>query len=151
MFRFGKASREALCGCHPILAEIAEAALATGIMDFSVSYGFRGEAEQNAAHKTGNSDKPWPKSKHNHMEGGRPCSLAMDLLPYPFKLEYWQKPLPFYFLAGVVMTAAQPVLAKYPGVKLVWGGDWDSDRDFFDHRLVDCPHFELHFSGNAKP
>lgn len=48
--------------------------------DCHISWAWRGEADQNAFLKKGDSGVPWPKSKHNKMDTqGRACSEALDL------------------------------------------------------------------------
>lgn len=40
---------------------------------------WRGQKEQDADVASGASEKPWPTSDHNQMEGGKPCSKALDI------------------------------------------------------------------------
>lgn len=44
----------------------------------------------------------------------------------------------FYIQAGILMTAASSI-----GVKLRWGGDWNSNGNLVDQSFNDLPHFEL--------
>jgi peptidoglycan L-alanyl-D-glutamate endopeptidase CwlK len=69
-------------------------------------------------------------SKHN----SKP-SLAVDIAPYPID---WADDERFYFLAGIIKAASHQV-----GVKVRWGGDWDSDDDFHDQTFMDLGHFEI--------
>jgi len=59
----------------------------------------------------------------------------MDIAPYPID---WKDLERFYVLAGVIMACAHE-----EGVKIRWGGDWDSDGDYHDSSFIDLPHFEL--------
>jgi peptidoglycan L-alanyl-D-glutamate endopeptidase CwlK len=61
--------------------------------------------------------------------------MAVDAAPCPIN---WQKREPFVFFAGIVIG-----IAAEQGVKLRWGGDWDSDRDLKDQIFFDLPHFEI--------
>lgn len=73
------------------------------------------------------------KSKHVYPLNAP--SLAVDVAPYPIK---WNDISRFYaFGAAVVATA------RMMGIKVRWGGDWDSDRDFSDQTFNDLVHFEL--------
>jgi hypothetical protein len=62
-------------------------------------------------------------------------SRAVDVAPYPID---WNDFKRFYHFAGIVRA-----VAHQRGVKIRWGGDWDSDFDFKDERFLDLPHFEL--------
>jgi peptidoglycan L-alanyl-D-glutamate endopeptidase CwlK len=84
--------------------------------------GHRSKAEQDAAFEAGNSKLRWPASKHN-----RKPSLAVDVVPYPLD---WGRIQDFVRLAAVVKE-----VAKELNIKLVWGGDWTSFKDY--------PHYEL--------
>jgi peptidoglycan LD-endopeptidase CwlK len=78
--KLGKTSLARLAECHPDLQRLIRAYEAEAPRDFTVLCGFRGEAEQNAAFKSGASK--WPRSKHN----SKP-SRAVDIAPYPIN---WQ-------------------------------------------------------------
>ena len=82
-------------------------------------------------------------SKHLILEGVRDFSEAVDAGPYPFawpvkghpdyEKNWWR----LYFFAGVVVTHA-----KRLGIKIRFGGDWDSDFDLKDQNFFDGVHFE---------
>ncbi len=127
---FGKESRTALDTCDPRLQKIAEKAIE--IMDFSVLEGHRTKERQDELY---NENPPktkvqWPNSKHNTIP-----SRAFDIAPYPID---WKDIRRFYILAGVIRAVAHEL-----GIKLRWGGDWDSDDDLKDQTFNDLPHFEL--------
>ena len=51
-------------------------------VDFVITDGLRGEAEQNEAFRLGRSKTPYPKSKHNGSNGDPTRSDAADVMPY---------------------------------------------------------------------
>lgn len=61
--------------------------------------------------------------------------MAVDVVPYPVD---WQDRDRFHYFAGFVLG-----MATARGVKLRWGGDWDSDTEVDDNVFDDLPHFEL--------
>lgn len=63
---------------------------------------------------------------------------AFDIVPVPFRSEDWRDKRRFYFLAGALHA-----IARTQGIRLRWGGDWDSDGDFRDQKFDDLVHFEL--------
>ena len=121
-YQFGPRSFHQLVTLHPDLRKVLAHALSTGIIDFSVLEGYRGEEKQNEAFNTGKSKLKYPQSKHNMNP-----SRAVDIAPYPID---WNNRERFAKLAGVILACAHEV-----GVKVVWGGDWKTFKDL--------PHFEL--------
>lgn len=103
--------------------------------DCIILCGNRGEEEQNRAFREGNSTKQWPDSKHNKLP-----SEAVDVAPYwPLSPHvHWNDVEHFYWFAGYVVRVADEM-----GIRLRWGGDWDSDGDFHDQRFMDLVHFEV--------
>lgn len=91
-----------------------------------VSSSWRDQQEQTALLQGGMTRAPWPKSAHNHMVEGKPCSTALDLFTIePDGIGRW--PWKTYVLIDDHnKTHQEPV---------VWGGSWKS--------LIDGPHFEL--------
>ena len=116
----------------PLLHEKLRAVLydAKELYNFRIISSYRGQPEQDELFGRGVSKKKYPNSKHNTNP-----SLAVDLVPYPID---WEDRERFYFLAGTIIT-----VAKWKGINIRWGGDWDSDRDFNDNRFDDLGHFEL--------
>lgn len=117
---FGRLSEERLATVHPDLAAVCRDAIE--IVDFRVLEGHRGEEAQNLAYSTGKSRKRWPDGKHNRLP-----SLAVDVAPYPID---WHDVGRFQFLAGVMFACAH-----LRGLRLRWGGNWQTLKDY--------PHFEL--------
>ncbi len=61
--------------------------------------------------------------------------MAVDIAPYPID---WKDHKRFYYLAGIVKGVASQM-----GIKVRWGGDWDSDNDLNDQSFMDLGHFEI--------
>lgn len=129
MPKFGAASERQLATCHPDLQRVARRVVE--FWDCSVLEGKRSEAQQKLNVAKGVSKTL--DSKHVYPLDSP--SLAMDLAPYPIR---WRDDARWYAFAGFVIGVAFSL-----GVKLRWGGDWDSDRDFHDQDFFDFPHFEL--------
>ena len=71
----------------------------------------------------------------------RPNSLAVDASPYPTTLHgvsIWQDEFRFTRFAGIVLGIGLSM-----GIRLRWGGDWDSDGSKVNQTFHDLPHFEL--------
>lgn len=138
MAEFGTTSTRNLRTCHPDLQKVARKGIT--LYDFSVLYGHRGQQLQNQLFAQGASELSWPESKHN-----RTPSEAMDLAPWP--IDWGEDPDDpkrviaigrFYYLAGIIHAVSEQL-----GITLRWGGDWDSDGDFFDQTFNDLVHYEL--------
>lgn len=99
--------------------------------DCQVLEGKRSEAQQKI--NVANGVSKTMQSKHVFPLNGP--SLALDVAPYPIK---WNDLQRFYAFAGFVIGTAVAM-----GLKVRWGGDWDSDRDFSDQTFNDLVHFEL--------
>jgi peptidoglycan L-alanyl-D-glutamate endopeptidase CwlK len=126
---FGSASLRQLNTCHPDLQRLFKRVVE--FWDCSVIEGKRSEAQQKIVVATGasltlNSKHVYPLDKP---------SLAVDVAPYPIK---WNDYPRFYAFAGFVIGTAREM-----GIKLRYGGDWDSDRDFAEEQLKDLVHFEI--------
>lgn len=126
---FGDKSSKQLATCDERIQRILNKVVES--WDCVVIEGKRSEAQQkinvaNGASKTLESKHVYPI--------GQP-SLAVDVAPYPIK---WNDYNRFYAFAGFVIGIATSM-----DIKLRWGGDWDSDRDFSDQKFNDLPHFEL--------
>lgn len=91
-----------------------------------VSSSWRGQSEQNQLFKEGKTRAPFPKSKHNHMEDGRPCSLALDL--FQIDEDGVARFAPLFYAKVNAENEADRELIR-------WGGKFKS--------FVDGPHFEL--------
>ena len=142
MPNFGTRSRENLETCHPDLQILFNAVIRE--IDCSVTCGYRNEADQEKAFKSGNSKAHYPHGKHNSNP-----SNAVDVLPYPVD---WNDLDRFYWFSGWVLAKAE-ILRNVGEIshKIKWGGNWrgikDGKIDFsYNIRsdvLDDLPHYEL--------
>jgi len=146
MYNFGKKSRERLDTCHPDIIKIMEEVIK--FYDFSVIEGIRSAERQQKLFKEGKSQLDGINKMSRHQDHGDGLSHAIDIMPYykgfnPFQSE--NGPKVFYYMAGLVMATAERLLKE--GIiehKVIWGGNWDSDMDFFgDSSFFDLPHLEL--------
>lgn len=117
---FGKASKSRLATLHPKIQSVLNEAIK--YYNFSIVCGHRNEKDQNQAYDDRLSTKRWPNSRHNTLP-----SEAVDVAPYPID---WNNDEEFCFLAGLITGIAETM-----GIKLRWGGRWES--------LNDLPHLEL--------
>jgi len=127
-FKYGAASRTQLATVHKDLQRLFHEVIK--YWDNQILEGRRSDVQHKINLATGAS-----KTKNSkHVTGDKP-SLAVDVAPYPVKWTDYQR---FYAFAGYVIATAQQM-----GIKVRWGGDWDSDRDFSDQTFNDLVHFEL--------
>lgn len=134
---FGKKSLDKLNTCHPKIKLIMNEAIKA--YDFTVLCGTRTPEEQYELYKKGRelqSDGTWKKigatvtnidgktkkSEHNYSP-----SHAIDIAPYPID---WNNIARFTDLAKIVKQCA-----KNLGIKIEYGGDWTSLKDY--------PHYQL--------
>jgi peptidoglycan L-alanyl-D-glutamate endopeptidase CwlK len=153
-FPYGKTSQNVLAGCKRSLRDVmTEAAKYRNIQAL---YSLRGKEIQNQFFSEGKSEKQWPDSEHNNPNlevvpenmwtlDEDQKSNAVDIAPYFDGMNPhvdWSDDAlaraQFYMLAGVIFTVANQL-----GVKLRWGGDWNSDGSFKDQKFMDLGHFEL--------
>lgn len=136
MPKLSNISKSKLDTVHADLRRVIEDAI--HYYDFKVIHGVRTPEEQFELYKVGRKkygdnwkvvgktvtqlDGYIKKSKHNHVP-----SLAVDIVPYPID---WGDIDRFKDMAKVVKSSADRL-----GVKIVWGGDWASFRDY--------PHFQI--------
>lgn len=140
---FSEQSEKKLHTCHPELVTLFHEVIK--YFDCTVAEGYRGEAEQNKAFDEGKSKLKWPHGNHNKLP-----SMAVDVYPYPVKLNPENKrEAEIYkwrmaYFAGQVKAIARRL--KEEGkmkFDLIWGCDWDDDTELSDHDFFDFPHFEL--------
>lgn len=125
---FGKQSAERLATCHPDLQRLMNEAIK--YVDFSITCGHRGQAEQDKAFEDGASKLKWPNGQHNKLP-----SRAVDVAPYPLN---WNDAEAFTLLSGVILGVACMM-----GIKIRIGADWDGDFNMLEHSFKDRPHVEL--------
>jgi peptidoglycan L-alanyl-D-glutamate endopeptidase CwlK len=128
MPEYSENSKRLLRGCDDRLTLIFVNAIHW--TDIKIISGFRGEIVQNRLYAEGKSKKMYPGSKHNHYP-----SLAVDWAPYPID---WHDTERFVFAAGRIFQIADEL-----GIKIRWGGDWDSDGHQADEKFRDYGHIEL--------
>lgn len=125
---FGTASMEKLKTCDERLQTLFLEVVKS--FDCTIICGFRNQIDQDKAFAEGKSKKKWPDGEHNKVP-----SKAVDVMPYPVD---WNNTVQIVLFAGFVLGVAQQM-----GIKIRWGGDWDSDWDRKDQTFHDLPHFEL--------
>lgn len=129
---FGRRSLTTLGEAHPLLQQVAYAALERGEIDFAVICSYRGRREQERAFREGKTKARFGQSAHNYEP-----ALAIDVMPWPngFKanMEEWK-------LLGKIFLEEAARL----GIALRWGGDFNRDGDKTTKDAWDSPHFELH-------
>lgn len=128
MPKFSRKSLSRLETCHPDLQKICKEAIKH--YDFSILEGHRTNERQEELFHEGRTKLKGGESKHNIYP-----SVAIDLAPYPID---WNDKTRFYHFAGFIKG-----IANVMGIKLRWGGDWNSNNNFKDQSFFDLPHFEL--------
>lgn len=132
MPQFGEKSIKRLAECHHDLQTLFNEV----IMDYdcSILVGARGKEEQERTFAEGRSKKHWPDSPHNKFP-----SRAVDVSPYPVDFSEDRDALVrWYHFAGYVLGVASRL-----GIRIRWGGDWNSNDVFTDQNFNDLPHFEI--------
>jgi|TARA_X000001382_G_scaffold129721_1_gene122466 peptidoglycan L-alanyl-D-glutamate endopeptidase CwlK len=124
MYKFGKRSKERLKGVDSRLVNVLNELIK--IMDVTIIEGLRSEKRQKELLAKGATKVKYSK----HMEG-----KAVDLAPYPID---WNDREMFHYMGGMLRG-----LGKSMGVKIRWGGDWDSDGDINDNKFDDLVHVEI--------
>lgn len=119
-FKFGARSLKNLQGVHPLLVEIAHAALEISAVDFTVIEGLRTLARQKQLVAAGASQT----MRSRHLTGH-----AIDIAPIVGGVIRWDWPL--YDRLAVAMKQA----AQGKTTALEWGGDWRTFKD--------GPHWQL--------
>ena len=124
MPHFGKRSKERLKGVDIKLQHILRRLVK--IMDVTIIEGLRTQERQNELVAKGASKTKYSK----HIEG-----RAVDVAPYPID---WEDRERFHYMGGMLRGIAHEM-----GVKIRWGGDWDSDGEIADNSFDDLVHVEL--------
>lgn len=124
MFKFGKRSEKRLKGVDIKLQHILRRLIK--IMDVTIIEGVRSQERQDELVKKGASKTKYSK----HITG-----KAVDLAPYPID---WEDRERFHYMGGMFRGIGHQL-----GVKVRWGGDWDSDGEIKDNNFDDLVHVEL--------
>ncbi len=132
MRSWGKQSKKVLSELDSRLVKYLDRALQE-VADISLICGHRNQEDQMKAYFSGNSKLMWPKGRHNSLP-----SKAVDFQPYPMpkdKAKLWAA---LAYVAGRIIQ-----MAAEDGVRIRWGGDWDSDGDLTDQNFDDLYHLEV--------
>ncbi len=124
MPKFGRVSRKRLKGINVKLVNVLNELIK--IMDVTIIEGIRTEERQKELLEKGATKVKYSK----HMEG-----KAVDVAPYPID---WNDRERFHYMGGMVRGIGQQL-----GIKIRWGGDWDSDGEIKDNNFDDLVHIEL--------
>ena len=124
MPRFGSRSRRRLKGVDTKLVNVLNETIK--LMDITVIEGVRSKKRQAELLKKGATKVKYSK----HMEG-----KAVDVAPYPIQ---WDDRERFHYMGGIIRGVASQM-----GIKVRWGGDWDSDGEIKDNNFDDLVHIEL--------
>ena len=124
MPRFGRRSRDRLKGVNAKLVNVLNELIK--IMDVTIIEGVRSKERQAELLEKGATKVKYSR----HMEG-----KAVDLAPYPID---WNDRERFHYMGGMVRGIGQQL-----GVKIRWGGDWDSDGEIKDNKFDDLVHVEI--------
>lgn len=127
MYSYSDRSKDNLVQCHQDLQTLFNYVIKH--RDCSIICGHRGEMDQNAAFDLGHSKLRHPKSKHNKLP-----SLAVDVLPFPFK--GWKDIEQFIIFSNFVKGVAV-MLKAYGTIEndIEYGGDWKTFKDY--------PHWQI--------
>jgi len=124
MPKFGKRSKERLKGVDHRLIKVLDELIK--IMDVTIIEGLRSEERQKELLEKGATKVKYSR----HMEG-----KAVDLAPYPID---WNNRDGFHYMGGMIRGIAHQL-----GLKVRWGGDWNSDGDVKDNTFDDLVHIEI--------
>jgi peptidoglycan L-alanyl-D-glutamate endopeptidase CwlK len=139
---FGQRSKDNLKGIHPDLVRVMNEAIKDTPVDFIITDGVRTTEQQQALYNKGRTKESKEKgekvvtncdgikNKSNHQPKIDGYGHAVDLYPY------YNGSVQLNDVAKLRIVADHiKVCAKKLGVKVDWGGDWKSLKDY--------PHFEL--------
>lgn len=141
---FSAKSLAKLAEADPRLQSVFLAAIPDSPVDFRITCGHRGKADQEAAVARGASKVHWPNSAHNQTP-----AQAVDIEVMHGGIGVWtllgQKTVTDGFVRALFKKAAVHILARAEdhGVLLRWGGDFNSDGDLTTSDSWDMPHFEI--------
>lgn len=153
MYSFGARSQRERATLHPELIEVLDEVIKH--IDFAITKGRRGRADQNGAVAARKSTKEWPRSRHNcpipiegvdsseWPEDPEGLSQAVDVAPWNARTNGidWEDREAFAYLAGQIMATAR---AK--GFDFTWGNDWDGDGTLVprdpNESFSDMPHIQ---------
>lgn len=131
--KYSQNSEKNLATCHPDLQKLFRAVLE--IYDHAITEGIRTKEDQDKYFAEGKTKLKYPAGKHCENP-----SKAVHALPFGTSVTSTaqRNMYKYYFFAGCVLAVAYQL-----NIKIRWGGDWDSDKDFSDQTFDDLMHFEL--------
>jgi peptidoglycan L-alanyl-D-glutamate endopeptidase CwlK len=133
-----KASTDKLSTCDQRLQRVFhEVAARWPGGDISILCGHRNEADQNQAFAEGRSKKRWPDGEHNSLPSKAVDAVPTEITAGVRKID-WNDRERITLFAGFVIAVGLML-----GIRLRWGGDWDSDTDVKENGFDDLVHFEL--------
>ena len=106
---------QSLSGVNPDMVAVVEKAIEITEEDFSVIEGIRSLDRQKQLLKDGKSTT----LNSRHITGH-----AVDMVPYPVD---WEDRERFHYMGGMLRGIGHQL-----GLKIRWGGDWDSDGEIKD-------------------
>jgi peptidoglycan L-alanyl-D-glutamate endopeptidase CwlK len=124
MYKFGRKSKKRLKGVDHRLIKVLDELIK--VMDVTIIEGLRSEERQKELLEKGATKVKYSR----HMEG-----KAVDLAPYPID---WENRDGFHYMGGMIRGIAHQL-----GLKIRWGGDWNSDGDVKDNGFDDLVHIEI--------
>ena len=124
MPKFGKRSKSRLKGVDARLVNVLNQLIK--IMDVTIIEGLRSKERQEQLLAQGKTKTRFSK----HIEG-----KAVDLAPYPID---WEDRERFHYMGGMLRGIGHQL-----GLKIRWGGDWDSDGEIKDNAFDDLVHVEI--------
>ena len=124
MPKFGRRSNARLKGVNAKLVNVLNELIK--IMDVTIIEGVRSKERQAELLEKGATKVKYSR----HMEGN-----AVDLAPYPID---WEDRARFHYMGGMVRGIGHQL-----GLKIRWGGDWDSDGEIKDNSFDDLVHVEI--------
>jgi len=118
--KFSKKSKAQLATCHEDLQRLFNEVIKHH--DCTIIEGHRNQEDQDKYFKLGTTKLKWPHGNHN-----KTPSMAVDVMPYPIDWKDMDRVKEF----GTFVLVTANIL----GIKINWGGNWKTFKDY--------PHYEL--------
>ena len=155
-FSWGAASKARLQRVHPVMVEVASAALHHSPLDFTIAAGWRSQEKQDELYEQGLSQVRWPRSRHNYTAKeldveqdwaetvGQALSMAIDVAPFIDGRARFgnDRKDEILWLNGLVVGIGMPIALSH-GFYLRTGADWNMDGKQREERFRDLFHVEL--------
>ena len=123
-YKWGSKSWRQLLTVDPKLFMLFTVALRDSPVDMTVLEGYRAEHRQNGLYDIGHSNLRYPDSKHNVKP-----SKGIDVAPHPVN---WDNIAQFELLGKHIKKVSDRL-----GIRIKWGGDWKTFKDYGHYELVD--------------